>query len=124
MKRILSTSIIAIFAAITLNITSALSADKEPKSMSGAMAMNPQQMQQMQQSMLKMHDLMHQIQAAKTPEERQKLKQQHLQMMQAHTQMMMPMMMQGMGGQGGMMGGGTMNGQQMPMDHSNAPARK
>lgn len=108
MKRILSTSIIAIFAAIVLNVTSALSADKESKPMGGATAMNPQQMQQMQQSMMKMHDLMHQIQAAKTPEERQKLQQQHMQLMQAHMQMMM----QGMGGQ------------QMPMDYSSAPVRQ
>ena len=106
MKRILSTSIVAIFAAAALNITPASSADKTTGGMPGTM--NPQQMQQMQQSMMKMHDVMHQMQAAKTPEERQKLQQQHMQLMQTHMQMMM----QGMGGQ------------QMPMDHPNAPARK
>lgn len=120
MKAILRTSVIAIVAATALNIAPASSADKGAKPGAGMpVAMNPQQMQQMQQSMMQMHDLMHRIQAAKSPEERQKLQQQQMQLMQSHMQMMMSMMMQGMGGQGGMM-----DGQQMPMDHSNAPARK
>jgi hypothetical protein len=52
-------------------------------------------MQEMQDSMLKMHDLMNRILQAKDPEEVQRLKQEHLQLMKEHMQMMherMPMM--------------------------------
>lgn len=86
----------------------AVAADKamDPKSPNadgmGAMSMNPEQMQQMQQSMIKMHDLMHKIQKAKTPQERERLQRQHMHMMRSQMQTMMPMM-QDMGGQGEVM---------------------
>jgi hypothetical protein len=52
-------------------------------------------MQDMQDSMLKMHDLMNRILQAKAPQEVQRLKQEHLQLMKKHMQMTherMPMM--------------------------------
>lgn len=52
-------------------------------------------MQNMQDSMLKMHELMNRILQAKDPQEIQRLKQEHLQLMNEHMQMMhehMPMM--------------------------------
>ena len=65
------------------------------------------QMGKMQESMLRMHEHMHKIMNAKTPQERKRLKQQHSKMMHD-----MPMM-QGMEGDHGMMGtetkGGKMN---------------
>lgn len=73
-----------------------------PPPAAGMPGMNPAQMREMQGSMIKMHELMHQMQTAKTPAEREKLQQQHMQLMQSHMQTMMPMMMHGMGGQGGM----------------------
>jgi hypothetical protein len=61
---------------------------------SGGMDMD-KSMQEMQDSMLKMHDLMNRILQAKDPQEIQRLKQEHLQLMKEHMQMMherMPMM--------------------------------
>ena len=105
--------VVPILAGLSLVMLNAGAAEKsaDPKMQKSAPAgmqggMDPANMQQMQQSMMKMHELMHQIQSAKTPAEREKLQQQHMQMMQSHMQMMMPMMMQGMGGQGGTSGGG------------------
>lgn len=67
----------------------------------GAPSMEMARMREVQNSMMKMHDLMHQMQNAKTPAEREKLQQQHMQLLQSHLHMMMPMM-QGMGGHGSM----------------------
>jgi len=54
---------------------------------------------QMQENMMKMHDLMHKIHDTKDPKEREKLMQEHMQMMQEHMKTM-----------GGMMGPGMMGG--------------
>lgn len=51
-------------------------------------------MQKMQDTMLKMHGLAHKIQQTKNPKEREKFKEEHLQMMGKHMEMMMPLMMQ------------------------------
>lgn len=59
-------------------------------------------MRSMQDNMLKMHDLMHRINAAKSPAERESLKLEQRQLMQSNMQSMMPMMMQMMGGMGNM----------------------
>ncbi|MBI5752145.1 MAG: hypothetical protein HZA59_08390 [Hydrogenophilales bacterium] len=62
---------------------------------------------QMQENLMKMHDLMHKIHDTKDPKEREKLMQEHMQMMQEHMKMMHGMMdSQG----GGMMGHGMMGG--------------
>lgn len=61
------------------------------------MGMSDEHMRAMQEDMLKMHDLMTRINAAKDPAERDRLKKQHLQMMKAHHAKMMQhrkMMMQ------------------------------
>lgn len=65
----------------------------------------PMQMGMMQDNMLRMHEQMHKIMDAKTPEERERLMQEHSKMMQDNMQMMQGMM-------GGKMGGGMkgMNG--------------
>lgn len=66
---------------------------KTPATM-GGMDMD-KSMQEMQDGMLKMHDLMNRILQAKDPQEIQRLKQEHLQLMKEHMQMMhdrMPMM--------------------------------
>lgn len=62
---------------------------------------------QMQENMMKMHDLMHKIHDTKDPKEREKLMQEHMQMMQENMKMMRDMMG---GGMGGMMGGGAKGG--------------
>ena len=54
---------------------------------------------QMQENMMKMHDLMHKIHDTKDPKEREKLMHEHMQMMQEHMKTM-----------GGMMGPGMMGG--------------
>jgi len=135
MKRIFCNSLTALCVATALHSTLALSAETTSKSGGDASSgmprdkgMNPQQLQQMQQSMTKMHNLMHQMQAAKSPEEHQKLEQQQMQLMQSHMQMMrsmmMPMMMQGASKPGDSTGSGMMGGQRMPMPDSGAPASK
>lgn len=43
----------------------------------------------MQEEMLKMHELTHQILAAKDPKERERLKEEHLALMKAHREKMM-----------------------------------
>lgn len=50
-------------------------------------------MQHMQANVLRMHDLMHKIQATKAPKERAKLTQEHLELMNENMDMMVPMMM-------------------------------
>jgi hypothetical protein len=62
---------------------------------------------QMQENMMKMHDLMHKIHDTKDPKEREKLMQEHMQMMQEHMKMMQGMMC---GQGGGMMGPGMTGG--------------
>ncbi|TAN50402.1 MAG: hypothetical protein EPN21_09060 [Methylococcaceae bacterium] len=61
--------------------------------------MNDQHMRQMQDQMLKMHDMMHQIRDAKNDAERNRLKDEQLKLMKEHhdnmMQMMMPMMQHG-----------------------------
>ena len=85
-------------------------------------AANSAQMQQMQTRMLKIHDLMHRIEAAKDPAEQQRLRQEQLRLMQENMQAMMPMMMSMMG-QGmqhcrdmGMSGKGDQGAGMMPHD--------
>ena len=58
----------------------------------------------MQDNMLKMHEQMHKIMQAKDPKQRDKLVQEHMQMMREHMKTMGGMMGGGMMGQG-MMGG-------------------
>lgn len=105
MKHNATTLALVLVSGLTLASGTVFAAQhmKEAGTSGGGMSgTNPAKMQQMQQGMMKMHDLMHQIQTAKTPEERQKLQQEHMKVMQSQMQMMMPMMMHGMGG---MMGG-------------------
>ena len=64
---------------------------------------------QMQENMMKMHDLMHKIHDTKDPKEREKLMQEHMQMMQEHMKAMGGMMGDGMMGPG-MMGGDEKGG--------------
>jgi hypothetical protein len=71
----------------------------------------------MQDKMLKMHEQMHKIMQAKDPKERDKLMQEHAQMMQEQMKMMGGMMGNGMMGPG-MMGGDGKGGM------TDAPAGK
>ena len=57
-------------------------------------------LQDMQATLLKMHDLSHKIQQAKNAKEREKLKEEHLQLMGRHMEMVSPLMMQMMMGAG------------------------
>lgn len=77
-------------------------------------------MKSMQQNMQKMHDLMHRINNAKTPAERDRLNMEQRQIMQSNMQSMMPMMMQMMGGMGGMGGMGNSGGMSGGMGGMNA----
>ncbi len=52
--------------------------------MQGSQDAMDKQMQEMQDHMLKMHDLMHRIREAKDPQEIQRLKQEQLSLMKAH----------------------------------------
>lgn len=109
MKPNVTTLTAVLFSGLTFTSLAVLGAQhmNEAGAQGGRMpGMSQAQMQQMQQGMIKMHDLMHQIQNAKTPAERQRLQQQHMQAMQSHMQMMMQGMGGMHGGQGGMMGGG------------------
>ena len=123
MKTVLRKTIVAAaIAGLSLALASAWGAepmmgkdanDHQPPA-TGMPGMDPARMREMQSSMMKMHELMHQIQNAKTPTERENLQKQHMQMMQSHMQAMMPMMMQMRGGRDGMMGGqGGMSGGKM-----------
>jgi hypothetical protein len=56
---------------------------------SGMMNMSDEQLRAKQDEMLKMHDLMNRINAAKDPAERDRLKEEHLKMMKAHHAKMM-----------------------------------
>src|SRR4030067_193557 len=76
---------------------------KDTKATAGKEVPSPQ----MQENMMKMHDLMHKIHDTKDPKEREKLMQEHRQMMQENMKMMRNMMG---GGMGGMMGGGANGG--------------
>lgn len=55
-------------------------------------------LQEMQDTLLKMHDLSHKIQQTKNAREREKLKDEHLQLMGKHIEMVAPLMMQMMMG--------------------------
>ena len=57
-------------------------------------------LQDMQATLLKMHDLSHKIQQTKNAKEREKLKDEHLQLMGRHMEMVAPLMMQMMMGAG------------------------
>ncbi len=57
-------------------------------------------LQEMQATLLKMHDLSHKIQQTKNAKEREKLKDEHLQLMGRHMEMVAPLMMQMMMGAG------------------------
>lgn len=57
-------------------------------------------LQDMQAALLKMHDLSHKIQQTKNTKEREKLKDEHLQLMGQHMEMVSPLMMQMMMGSG------------------------
>lgn len=63
-------------------------------------------MGRMQENMLRMHDQMHKIMDAKTPQEREQLMQEHSQMMEQSMRMMQGMM----GSHGKMKGHGKMGG--------------
>lgn len=51
-------------------------------------------LQEMQATLLKMHDLSHKIQQTKNAREREKLRDEHLQLMGRHMEMVAPLMMQ------------------------------
>ena len=70
---------------------------KTPAAKNGGMPMG-----MMQDNMLKMHEQMHKIVQAKDPGQRDKLRQEHMQMMQEHMKAMGGMM--GGDGKGGNMG--------------------
>lgn len=100
---------------IALPLTCSLVAAQEPDHSSGdklAVAMTDKdkqmQMTKMQENMLLMHEQMHKVMNAKTPEERESLMQEHEKMMQAGMQMMRGMKggheMKGSDGKGGMKG--------------------
>lgn len=55
----------------------------------GMMNMSDEHMRAMQEDMLKMHDLMNRINATTDPEEKTRLKEEHLEMMKAHHAKMM-----------------------------------
>ena len=57
-------------------------------------------LQEMQATLLKMHDLSHKIQQTKNAKAREKLKDEHLQLMGRHIEMVAPLMMQIMMGSG------------------------
>ena len=57
-------------------------------------------LQDMQTTLLKMHDLSHKIQQTKNAKAREKLKDEHLQLMGRHMEMVAPLMMQMMMGAG------------------------
>jgi len=57
-------------------------------------------LQDMQATLLKMHDLSHKIQQTKNAKQREKLKDEHLQLMGRHMEMVAPLMMQMMMGAG------------------------
>ncbi len=82
--------------------------NKEP---AVAMTEKDQQMQmgKMQENMLRMHEQMHKIMAAKNPRERERLMQEHAKMMQDSMHMMQGMM-DGRGMMGGDVKGGKMDG--------------
>ena len=58
-------------------------------------------LQDMQAALLRMHDLSHKIQQTKNAKAREKLKDEHLQLMGRHMEMVAPLMMQMMMGAGG-----------------------
>lgn len=62
-------------------------------------------LQDMQAALLRMHDLSHKIQQTKNAKAREKLKDEHLQLMGRHMEMVAPLMMQMMMGAGGHDGG-------------------
>ncbi|MFZ5589293.1 MAG: hypothetical protein ACOY4M_06625 [Pseudomonadota bacterium] len=87
-----------------------------PQQSAATPADREQRMREVQQHMLKMHELMHQIQDANNPEERKRLEQQQLDLMQEHMRMHGRMgdgMRGSMTDDGGMMGGGMMGGGMM-----------
>jgi hypothetical protein len=76
-----------------------------------------QHLRMMQEHMLQMHDLSDKILAASDPAEKEKLKNQQLQLMKAHKQQMMKMMHEGMGPKGP-------DAQQQHQQHQNMPKPK
>lgn len=78
--------------------------DQKPAASAPAAKNGGMPMGMMQDNMLKMHEQMHKIMKAKDPKQRDKLMQEHMQMMQAHMKTMGGMM------GGGMMGPGMMGG--------------
>lgn len=121
MQRTSAIGAVILFGAVALVSVGALGAQHMKEAGAQGMGMpdaNSPQMRQLQHNMMKLHDLMHQIRDAKTPQEREKLEAQQRELMQSQMRMMMPMMkpmmMQNMGGmqggQGGMMGGPGMGG--------------
>ena len=66
-------------------------AGKHMKSPAAGMDMDQEQMKKMQENMLRMHEQMHKIMDAKSPQEREQLMQAHAKMMQDGMQMMKSM---------------------------------
>lgn len=100
--------IIAVLATLPLSPSLVLAddahhPDKTKKPAAPVDHEKPMQMGKMQDAMMKMHEQMHKIMDAKTPQEREQYKQEHAKMMQEHMQMMQGMM-------GGKMGHGKMGG--------------
>jgi hypothetical protein len=97
--------------------------------MMGGMMMNDDRLKQMQEHLLKMHELSSKILAATDPKERDRLKAEQLELMKEHEKqhhMMMQQHMQEMmkskGGMSGMQHGGSGAGSMGNMQHGEAPA--
>jgi len=108
----------AVLATLTLSAPLAWAADAAPadKAKKPAMSMTDKD-RHMQENMLKMHEQMHKIMEAKTPQDIEQHKQAHSKMMHDNMQMMHGMMGDHgkMGGdaKGGKMEGGKMEGGKM-----------
>lgn len=105
-----STLLMAVLATLPLSMPLAWAEDAhhpdQDKKPPTAMTDKDKQMQmgKRQEHMLRMHEQMHKIMAAKNPQERERFMQEHSKMMQDNMRMMGGMM------GGGMMGHGTMGG--------------
>jgi Xaa-Pro aminopeptidase len=87
----------AVAALVMFSLPLAQAAEEHQHAKAGTPAaapadMNAEMMEKMQDNMLKMHDLMHRIHDAKTPQERETLKQEHMNAMKMHMKMMQGMM--------------------------------
>jgi Xaa-Pro aminopeptidase len=87
----------AVAALVMFSLPQAQAAEEHQHAKPGTPAAAPadmkaEMMEKMQDNMLKMHDLMHRIHDAKTPQERETLKQEHMNAMKMQMKMMQGMM--------------------------------